>query len=141
MANHAAALALIFNEVLSNAFQHAFDGHAGPLADDAGDVLRGHFFAQHGIAGCGLCCLELLFEARDRAILQFACLGEITRPLRLLQFNTRAIQKLFDFGFGRNFVFFGLPTLREFQRLLFQIGKLALQIGQTVFGRGIAFLA
>jgi hypothetical protein len=36
------------------AFQHAVDGHAGPAADDAGDVVGGHFLAQHRALGGAL---------------------------------------------------------------------------------------
>ena len=111
-----------------------------PAADDAGDVLVGHFLAQHGAFGRHLRRRELLFEIRDAAILEFTGPREVAGPLRLLKLEARLVALFLELGLGRDFFFLGLPALGQLRGLLLKVGKLLLEFLQPVLRRAVLLL-
>ena len=95
LADHARADRLFhLEQLLALALQHPVDRHPGPAADDAGDVVLGHFLAQHRVVGLALRFGKLLFQRRNAAIGKLSRAGEIADALRLFQFQARGIELL-----------------------------------------------
>ena len=127
-------------QLLALAFHHPLDRNSGPAADDAGDVLVGHFLAQHRALGRGLRIDQLLFELGDAAVLELARLREVARALRLLKLEPRGIELLLDLGFAGDLFLFRLPALGELGRLLLEVGKLFLELRESVLRRLVLLL-
>src|SRR3546814_17931306 len=89
-----------------------------------------------------VCSSDLpFFEAGDGAVAELARLGEIARALRLIELAARGVELFLDLHLGVDLVPLGLPLLRQFGRLLFQIGAFGLERGAPLLLRGVAFLA
>ncbi len=127
-------------EFLALSFQHPVHRNAGPARHDIGDVVLGHFLAQQRILGLARGLDELLFELRNLAVGQLARLREIARALRLLQFDPRLVELLFQPRLGMDLVALVLPAGGQFGTALFKIGELFAQGRKPVLRRGIAFL-
>src|SRR3546814_4708377 len=85
------------------------------------------------VTGVQTCALPILAE--------LARLGEIAGALRLLELAARGVELFLDLRLGVNLVLLGLPLLREFGRLLFEICEFGLEGGEPVLRRRVAFLA
>ena len=132
LADHAGAdRRFHLEQFLALAFHHPLDRNAGPAADDAGDVLVGHFLAQHRALRRGLRVGELLFELRDAAVLKLAGLGEVAAALRLLELEPRGVELLLDLGFAGDLLLFRLPALGQLGRLLLEVGELFFELGRA----------
>ena len=83
---------------------------------------------------------ELLFEARDAAVLKLAGLGEIAAALRLLELQPGGVELLLDLRFAGDLVLLRLPALGQLGRLLLEVGKLLLELAETLLRGLVAFL-
>src|SRR3546814_14862448 len=89
-----------------------------------------------------VCSSDLpFFEAGDGAVAELARLGEIAGALRLIELAARGVELFLDLRLGVDLVLLGLPLLRQFGRLLFEIGEFGMARGEPVLRRGVAFLA
>ena len=127
-------------QLLALAFHHPLDRNSRPAADHAGDVLTGHFLAQHRALGRAPASDKLLFKLRNAAVLKLAGLGEIAAALGLLELDPGRVELLLDLGLAGDLVLFRLPALGQLGRLLVEVGKLLLELGQPVLGRPVPFL-
>ena len=101
---------LHLEELFALALEHLVDGNAGPAADDAGDVVRGHLFAQHGACRGTLCFDKLPFERGNRAILELTCPAQVTRALCLIKRNACRFELFLQLGLGLNLFLLALPA-------------------------------
>ena len=122
-------------QLFALAFEHAADGHAGPAADDLGDLLGGHFFLHHRLAGSwsdrGACCLACSiwrFRFADFAVLDAGGGLQISLPLGLFQFDLFVVQLLLE----RLDRVASPPT--SFSQRAVKPGVFLLQLGQFFFG-------
>src|SRR3546814_5031988 len=74
------------------------------------------------VTGVQTCALPILAE--------LARLGEIAGALRLLELAARGVELFLDLRLGVNLVLLGLPLLREFGRLLFEIRSEERRVGK-----------
>ena len=120
-------------QLLALAFQHLVDRDAGPAGNDLRDILRRHRFVDERGLVLGIDLRDLLFELRDHAISQLACLCEIAAPLRDLNFGAGAV-KLFlqrlDIGDGLLLL---LPLGSEGSRFFLKLRQLVFQRDKAIF--------
>jgi hypothetical protein len=122
-------------QLVAFAFEHLGHRDAGPLGHHLGNFLVGHLVAQQlhfprlGDIGGG----QLLDQLGDASVLQLGGPGQVTGPVRRIEFHTRTLQLFLDVAGALHRGLFGFPDL-------FQVGKLALQRIDLFLQRGQAFL-
>ncbi len=141
LADHARAeRGLHVEQFLALALEHPLHRNARPARDHRGDVVCGHFLAQHRALRGGLRLLELLGQRRDGAVVELGHPAEIARALRLLERDARLLELLLDPGLGVDLLLLGLPARGQLGRLLFEVGQLGFEVGQPVLRRGVGLL-
>ena len=128
------------DELLDFAFHQPADRHAGPRADDLGDVFLVDLFLEHlrvalQVGEPLLSLANPAFRLRDPAVLQLRGGGIVARALRGLDVVPEALEFLLARARVLDGVFLLLPVAAEPGARLLQIGQLALDAPEP-FGRG-----
>ena len=133
-------------ELFLFALQKAGDGDAGPAGDNLADFLGGDFLADElGFAGFALVLfftrrfgrLELLFELRKLAVLEFGHLVEVVGALGGFDLLADLVDLLADLAGGFHAAPFRLPLGLQGVPLGLQIGQFFLQCLEALLGGGV----
>src|SRR5580700_2406649 len=132
------------DELADFAFEHAGDGDAGPLADDAGDVLFVDFFFEEtrGSGGAVLHGFEpfhLGFEFGQLAVLNLRGALEIAAAGLLLGFEAERLNLLLDVAEARDGLALLLPAGAQAGGFFAELGDFALDLLEALAGVGIVF--
>ncbi len=129
-------------QLVALAFQHAVDRNAGPARDHLGDLLGGDPVLDQLELGVFrfLRRVQLLFQLRQLAVLQFAHAAEVLAPLRRFQFQLHLFDLLLDLGGALQRGLLRLPDLVQVGELALQRIDLGFQVGQALARGVVLFL-
>ena len=132
LAHHAGGQGLLhLQQFFALALQHLVDRHAGPAADDGGDLFGVDHLGRQGAGFVGLVRLglgQLFLDLGDLAIGDLGRATQIAGALGVGQLQTQAVQGFAQLGALADLFLLGLPLGGQVVGLAFQIGDLVLQL-------------
>ena len=137
-----------FQQLLAFRLQETGDGNAGPARHDVGHVVRADLFAQKTIflavafgSGRGLGLLELLLKLGKRGVLELRGLGKIVGAFRLFDLMTGLLYLFLQLAHAVDGLLFLFPAGAQRGLRAAQVGKLVLELLQTLAGSVVGLAA